>query len=384
MRTTGSIFLLFLVATASSAFSTGGLQSNLRRPQGQQEVRKVPKNSYNRKISTLATKERKSRSRLRALPLVGVGVGVGVAPHVWTSLVPPCMGFYKSEYTVSLGFGFAVALTAISLFRQFGATTANPLVALHASALVFYGVRLNLFLILRNIWSTRVQEFNSNIEDRAVARGNRWTTRVPFVLSCGLLYYGLSIPLWFTGKLMSGSAAGAAVAIPTWTNTLLKGLIGAQWLGFGIAALGDLTKTYVKRSEKNERYLVTSGIFSLIRHPNYTGEILGWTSNALAGLVAAGLWIATLVARPSVTTIANLGALVLGWIGFLFVLLRATNSLEARQKTDYGDTSKYQKWVASSWGGWQLPAKQDADAADHATPHLELDDTAEEDSGSGI
>jgi len=317
----------------------------------------------NQRSWTQPQQRQQQSSQLQAFP---------VAPHVLTSVLPPFLGFYKSEYTVSLGYGFSVALTALALLRQF---SPSPILSLHASALLFYGVRLNIFLVLRNRLSQRIQEFNTKVEERAKSRGNRMT-RTPFILSCGMLYYGLVTPLWFTGKLLASS-----VAIPTWGVTVLKTLIAAQWLGYAAGAIGDLTKTYVKQSQKDEKYLVTSGIFSWIRHPNYSGEILAWTANALTGLVAASLWISSSGVWPSVAAIANLGLLALGWIGILFVLLRATSNLEERQRNEYISQPKYQTWIENSWGGWQLPPKE---AIDQATPQIELEEDQEEESGSGI
>jgi steroid 5-alpha reductase family enzyme len=304
-----------------------------------------------------------------------------LAPQVWTSLLPPCLGFYKSEYTVSLGYGSAVALTAATLLRQAHApVTTMSLVIWHGASLIFYGLRLNAFLILRNVLSQRIQEFNTKVEERAIARGNRWTTRAPFILSCGLLYYGLTVPLWFHTQL---TTASTTLAIPPLTRLVLQGLIAAQWFGFGIAAIGDATKFHVKQSQKNERYLVTSGIYAWWRHPNYSGEVIGWTANALLGLVTATLWMR----QFTLTNILNLASLVLGWTGITFVLLRATESLEARQKKEYGNLPQYQSWIQSTWGGWQLPAntKKSNPSNDQATtPHLELDEVSQEERGSGI
>ena len=303
-------------------------------------------------------------------------------PHFWTSLVPPLLGLYKSEWTVSLGYGTAVAWTAATLAQQFSSSSSSSSWAvLHAGPLIAYGLRLNLFLILRNLFSPRIQDSIQRIEDRALARGNRFTTRLPFILSCGLLYYGLAIPVWCTGTFFTTTTTSLVVG---WKQeTLLKTLIAFQWLGFGIAAMGDFTKSYVKAREKNERFLVTSGIFSWVRHPNYTGEIVGWTANALLGLVAAiGLqWGKGIVVSPVLVT--NVAMLLLGWIGIVFVLLRATTNLEARQAKDYGRLEKYQLWRSTSWGGWQLPTTQSS-SNEPVIPHLELDEDSVQESGSGI
>lgn len=326
----------------------------------------------------IPNKNKDTTTKLCALP----------PPHVWTSILPPFLGLHKSEWTVSIGYGTAVALSAAVLTMMMNPTTTTSTWAqAHGRILVAYGVRLNIFLILRNVLSTRIQEINQRIEDRALAKGgNRFATRLPFILSCGMLYYGLAIPVWFTGKLLpTTTATAAAVLGGGWKQGLLRVLLTLQWIGFGVAALGDWTKTYVKRTQGDEKFLVTSGIFSRIRHPNYSGEILGWTGNFLMGLVAAGLTVGEshFSGGSPAVLFGNLALMVLGWAGIVFVLLRATSNLEARQAKEYGDLEKYQAWRNGSWGGWQLPTPK-AKEEEHAVPHLELDEESIEESGSGI
>lgn len=104
------------------------------------------------------------------------------------------------------------------------------------------------------------------MEERASARGSR-IGRAPIVVSCGLLYYALFSPLLLTAMV------GGSLKVPSVAMLAMKGLVGMQWIGFLMGAVGDFTKSYVKKSENDEKFLVTSGIFSLLRHPNYTGEL---------------------------------------------------------------------------------------------------------------
>jgi protein-S-isoprenylcysteine O-methyltransferase Ste14 len=189
-----------------------------------------------------------------------------VAPEIWTSFLPPAMGFVKSEWTVSYGYGFATSLSALSLLKRIPITTDNPIFPLQAAALIFYGLRLNAFLFIRNRISSRMQEFQKSMEERASARGSR-IGRAPIVVSCGLLYYALFSPLLLTAMV------GGSLKVPSVAMLAMKGLVGMQWIGFLMGAVGDFTKSYVKKSENDEKFLVTSGIFSLLRHPNYTGEL---------------------------------------------------------------------------------------------------------------
>ena len=116
------------------------------------------------------------------------------------------------------------------------------------------------------------------------------------------------------------------------------------------------------KGRKGADHLVTGGIFSVLRHPNYTGEILGWTSSFLASVLAIAT-ASTSGVKLSVLkqSSALLGLAFMGNLGILFVLCAATSNLEKRQKEKYGDSKEYQDWVSSSWSGPKLSSKKAAD-----------------------
>ena len=297
---------------------------------------------------------------------------VSVPPEVLTSFLPPILGFYKSEFGVSYAYGLATALSGISILRRFSPAT-NSVLPLHAMALIFYGTRLNSFLAIRTILSARLRTFIDKIEQRARAKGNR-LSRAPFIFSCGFLYYGLVAPLLFTSQLTT------EIMKPSWVVPVMKTLVGLEWFGFGLAALGDFTKTFVKQT-KGEDTLVTSGIFALLRHPNYTGEMIAWTANNLCGTVAFALLIMAASSRAAFASlVGTFVAQTLGWVGITFVLLQATTGLEKRQKEKYGDEAEYESWVASSWGGFTLPAKKE----ESKEYKISLDEKQIVENGSGI
>ena len=297
-------------------------------------------------------------------------------PELLACFLSPTMGFVKSEWTVSYGYGFATAFSALSLLLKQQQST---LTTIHAAALIFYGLRLNVFLFLRNRLSPRYREINQRIDEKSKERYPTRISRTPFVFSCGLLFYGLYLPVLLTSKLTSDaiamkSAAGVGVSV-------LKVLVGMQWLGVIVEAVGDLTKSYVKGSEKDGKFLVTSGIFASLRHPNYTGEILAWTCNLLCGTVSAAYLLRN---QFSLSIIGSLGLSTMGCGGMVSVLLRATTNLEERQRKDYGDTEKYKEWVKRTWCGLKLPSKADNAKSEEELPEIILNAEVEEDFGSGI
>jgi protein-S-isoprenylcysteine O-methyltransferase Ste14 len=238
-------------------------------------------------------------------------------------------------------------------------------------ALIFYGTRLNSFLAVRTMLSARMRGFVEKIEERAKARGNR-LSRAPFLVSCGFLYYGLVTPILMTERLTS------ELMSPSWMEWAMKALVGIEWCGFLLAALGDFTKSYIKQA-KGEDTLVTSGVFSIFRHPNYTGEMIGWTANNLVGVLAFIL-IAKSKVMGIISLLGTFTVMTLGWSGIIFVLLQATRGLETRQKEQYGDNPNYDSWISSTWPGWMLPQKEEV----KEELQIQLDATQIENFGSGI
>ncbi|MGK3736006.1 MAG: steroid 5-alpha reductase family enzyme [Bacillariaceae sp.] len=318
--------------------------------------------------SSPATAPATSTTRLNAVPI-----------ELWTSILPPTMGFVKSEWIVSYGYGFGVALSALSLLLK---QPQQPfsIATVHAAALLFYGFRLNTFLFIRNRLSSTYREIAKKIDEKSKERFSTRIARTPFVVSCGLLYYGLYLPVLLTSKLVSDATANSSVGIGIGMN-VIKLLVGLQWFGYTIAAVGDLTKSYVKASEKNGKFLVTSGIYSFLRHPNFTGEILSWTCNSLAGTIAASYLLRN---KFSFKILSYLGLSMIGWIGMIFVHLRATTNLEERQKKEYGNTDTYKKWIKNTWSGWKLGASSTKTATTTTTHEITMDEETQEDYGSGI
>jgi len=326
-------------------------------------------------------------------------------------ILPTLLGYYKSEYGVSYGYGTAMAassalilssiansvglpllpgikeaLMSLKSFQTAGvasslATTLNNLQALlptslpafHAFALFFYGTRLNLFLFYREVFLARFRAMRERIEERAKKQGGR-LKRTPFLLSCAFLYFCMMTPLLITSKLCHGmSMSGPAVlslssgAVPILEHALRSTVVIAL-LGFLLGAFGDLNKT-IGKAIQGEDALITGGIFRFFRHPNYTGEVIGWLSSMLSGFLAVILKTVKLSAEGGTTggclslwksMAPYLLLSVMGATGISFVLATATTGLEFRQKEKYGDTTEYQNWIKKSWVGFKMAPKQDS------------------------
>jgi steroid 5-alpha reductase family enzyme len=275
----------------------------------------------------------KGTTTLRSAAATAAVAGVilpSVTKIALCTILPTSLGYAKVEYGVSYGYGTSVALLAFDILRQLPyGTTAYW----HALALVFYGVRLNLFLLYREWTVPRFTKVRERIESK---QGNKHRiTRTPFVLGCAFLYACLAAPLFLTSQV--NMAAGTVF------SKFVIACVATTWIGFAAAALGDLQKSFVK-AVLGPDTLVKGGIYKILRHPNYTGEILGWTASFVAAVaVAATEWQSRFV--------APLGGSVLGCLGIYAVLVGATAGLEKKQKEKYGNEPGYDGWIQSSWSG---------------------------------
>ncbi|KAL3809110.1 hypothetical protein ACHAXA_003019 [Cyclostephanos tholiformis] len=320
-------------------------------------------------------------------------------------LLPTLLGYYKSEYGVSYGYGTSMAASSYLILSSIANAAGLPLFpaiqdsasfarvlqpagmvtllsttlsnlqsllpaslpAFHAFAILFYGTRLDMFLLYRELFLARFRAMRERIEERAKKQGSRWK-RTPFLLSCAFLYFCMMSPLLITSQVCSGISMtcgpnlGLDGGLASILELSLRFSVVMALLGFLLGAFGDLNKTVCK-ALRGEDELVTGGIFRFLRHPNYTGEVIGWVSSCLAGFLAV-IWKTVSIGSSGGRVVLcksmapYLLLSVMGATGISFVLMTATTGLEFRQKEKYGGTDEYQQWIKKSWVGFKLAPKE--------------------------
>jgi len=324
-------------------------------------------------------------------------------------LLPTLLGYYKSEYGVSYGYGTAIAASSYLILSSIANAASLPLLpniaasasapispsgiaaslsttlanlrsllpaslpAFHAFSLLFYGTRLDLFLLYREVFLARFRAMRERIEERAKKQGSRWK-RTPFLISCAFLYFCMMTPLLITSRVCEGvgmACGGGLVGgglVSALESSVRLSVVGAL-LGFLLGAFGDMNKT-IGKALRGEDALITGGIFRFFRHPNYTGEVIGWNFSCLAGFLAVA-WKTVKEgngARGSLALWKSMGPYlllsVMGAVGISFVLATATTGLEFRQKEKYGDTEEYKEWVKKSWAGFKMDPAQSEESGD--------------------
>ncbi|MFX1508247.1 MAG: DUF1295 domain-containing protein [Promethearchaeota archaeon] len=95
--------------------------------------------------------------------------------------------------------------------------------------------------------------------------------------------------LWVSFTL---AAALAAITVERRTVFGLIGLVGVLvWIiGFGFEVIADYQKSKFRSVPENEGKFITTGLWSISRHPNYFGEILLWIGIALIALPTLEGW----------------------------------------------------------------------------------------------
>ncbi|MCH5170486.1 MAG: DUF1295 domain-containing protein [Oscillospiraceae bacterium] len=231
------------------------------------------------------------------------------------SLIICAMGFYKYLYFISLGYGFSVAGIGIALLILFrGDLSIAP--AICSVLLIVYGIRLGGYLLKREIKSADYNKaMKKEIKD---GKGMKFIVKVFMWISCAFLYTLQISPVFFRLKAGKG--------------TDVFSIIGAvvMLLGIIVESVSDHQKSKAKRA--NPHRFCDSGLFKIVRCPNYFGEILFWTGVFVSGInVYSG--------------IVEWGAAIIGYVCIVYIMFGGARRLEIRQNRNYGSDPEYQNYV---------------------------------------
>ncbi len=231
------------------------------------------------------------------------------------AVVVSSIGFKNYVWFISLGYGFSIAaegLVMLVLFRD--SLTAGTLLC--CVLFILYGCRLGGYLAYREIKSTSYKKnMKGEIKDGSkVSMG----AKIAIWLSCACLYVTQVLPVFY--RLTNG------------TGTTVTSYIGAAIMVCGLAleSAADLQKNAAKKA--NPKRFVDTGLFRLVRCPNYLGEMLFWTGVVVSGIGAlqgVGQWVLALI----------------GYLGIIFVMFSGARRLEIRQNKNYGTDPEYQQYV---------------------------------------
>lgn len=230
------------------------------------------------------------------------------------------VGFYKTVYFLSLGYGFAIAGGGIAVliiaFLNGWTEGILPLAIAQAALFVAYGSRLSGFLLYREIKSAGYQKVMK--DDIKADKKTPFFVGFFIWITVAALYAAQLSPMFYrysnkcTDYILP--AAGMVVSL----------------LGLILEATADKQKSAQKK--ENPNMVATKGLYRMVRCPNYLGEIIFWTGVFVSGITAyqcRGQWIMAIVA----------------YVCIVFIMFNGAQRLEKRQMKRYGDNAEYNAYA---------------------------------------
>lgn len=239
-------------------------------------------------------------------------------PLLLISFIVSSVGWFYFIYFFSIGYGLSISALAVAIVAMFWGEMTIP-AAILCGVLFVYGIRLALYLFLRERKSASYKKILYQPEN---------TTKKPlFVMfmiwiSCALLYIGQMSPVSF---YLYNLGEGAAVSeLWAWIGAVLA------TMGVVIEMVADAQKSAAKKINANR--FVDTGLYRIVRCPNYFGEVLMWTGSFVICFGACcTLWQWVVAA--------------LGYIGIVYVMFSGARRLELRQEEVYGAMPEFQAYA---------------------------------------
>ena len=231
------------------------------------------------------------------------------------ALLVSAIGFKKYVWFISIGYGFSIAAIGALLLCLYGSKADAGLVAA-CILFILYGCRLGGFLAYRELrMGSYNKKMKAEIKDGA---GMPFAAKCGIWISAALLYACEVSPVLF--RLENGKGSNGWVTAGV--IIMAAGLI--------IETAADVQKSNAKK--KNPGRFVDTGLFRLVRCPNYFGEMTFWTGVFITGITSntgAWQWLAALA----------------GYLGIIYVMFGGARRLEMRQNRTYGDDPEYRAYV---------------------------------------
>ncbi len=231
-------------------------------------------------------------------------------------LLVSAIGFKNYVWFISLGYGFSIAAQGVAMMIMYGqGLTLGTIIA--CVLFILYGLRLGGYLAIREFGkSSYKKNMQGEIKDgKTVPFG----VKVAIWTSCAALYVTQISGIFY--RLLNGAKDNIWVFIGA----------GVMLLGVSLETAADIQKNEAKKV--NPRRFVDTGLYRIVRCPNYLGEMIFWTGVVLTAIGAVSGWQWIVVA--------------IGYIGIIFVMFSGARRLEIRQDKNYGADPEYQKYVAT-------------------------------------
>ena len=226
------------------------------------------------------------------------------------------IGFKNYVWFISLGYGFSIAAQGLVMLFMFGKTLTLGTI-LCCVVFFLYGCRLGGYLAFREFGKNSYKKnMVGEIKDgKTVPMG----VKIAIWTSCALLYVTQIGGVFY--RLQNAVQDNAFVFIGVFIMVA----------GVTLESAADIQKNAAKKI--NSKRWVDTGLYRIVRCPNYLGEMIFWTGVLISGIGAVRGWQWIVVA--------------IGYIGIIFVMFSGARRLEIRQDKNYGANPEYQKYVTT-------------------------------------
>jgi len=175
---------------------------------------------------------------------------------------------------IAWGMGFVVSGLAALVTNPI-----TPVKLLGFALMLIWGLRLSIYLFIRN-WGKPEDRRYTEMRKRWVKHPYLYSFLNVYVLQ-GVLLFLINQPYYQLAFLKEPTlSVFSYIAIVLWL------------IGFIFEVLGDKQLSDFRKNPLNKGKIITSGLWSVTRHPNYFGEALMWWSMAIYSVsVGSPLWV---------------------------------------------------------------------------------------------
>ena len=227
------------------------------------------------------------------------------------------IGFIVFLWFISVGYGLAIAVLGLAMLIIYASNLTGGTIFL-CVCLIIYGCRLSGYLLIRELKTNYKKEMKNDIKQGSEVK---LFVKVMIWITCGLLYVLMVSPVFF--RLANGDGSD----ICTYIGALV--CIG----GIILESAADIQK--YKAKQKDPKKFVGTGLFKIVRCPNYLGECVCWTGVFISGFTSvhgALQWISAVV----------------GWIAIIWIMFGGCRRLEIRQNRRNANDKEYQRYAKTT------------------------------------